>query len=78
MMIIGAINVSKDGQYACLRGRISLFWSRSQLKQGVRQGGMKHRLAEIHQLLSDVCHLLFLHSNLSINLRVKHLPKPCD
>jgi hypothetical protein len=78
MTIIGAINASKDHQYAHSRGRTSPFLSRSLFKQEVHRGGTKCRLAEIRQLSSDKFHLLFLDFNLTMTLRVKHWLKHCS
>src|SRR5579871_913177 len=38
----------------------------------------RHQLGEIHQLLNDACHLLFLNLNCFINPRVKHFLKSYD
>jgi hypothetical protein len=78
MTIIGAINASKDRQLACLRGHIILFWSHYLLRHEVARGGMRHQLAETHQLSNDVCRLPYLNFDLMANLRVKHSLKLCD
>jgi hypothetical protein len=77
-MIISAINVSKDPRCFYPLGRTSLFLSHLLLKQEVRRGRTKYPLAETPQLSNDLCRLLFLAFNLTVNTRAKRLLRLCS